>query len=317
MRQSSSSTDELEAFPPPALGQYRVESDGLVHNEAIEINAVHGCNLTCRGCSHQSPLLSPRSIADPAATHRSLSDLATVYRADRVRILGGEPLLHPDLLGLVAAVRESGIAERLRLVTNGVLLDRASPDLWAALDEMYISIYPGYEPSDESLAGWQQLAGEHDVELRTRQYDNFRESYSEQGTTDRDLVRRIYRSCLIAHVWRCHNVVDGVFYKCPQSHFLSAAAGDPAANGIPITRDAEFPDQLLGYLNDMEPLDSCGKCLGAVGKRFPHEQIHRRQWRVPQDRPTEELVDREFLTVLENDDATASNACVTSEVSVA
>ena len=81
--------------------------DGLIHNGNLEIMAAHGCNLTCRSCTHASPVLRPKDIADPETTARDLSRLARCYRANRVKLLGGEPLLHPDLVALADAVREA------------------------------------------------------------------------------------------------------------------------------------------------------------------------------------------------------------------
>lgn len=287
--------------------------DGLIHSETIEVTAVRGCNLSCRACSHTSPVLPPRSAVDPESVRRDLTILARSYRSDHVRILGGEPLLHPDLLGVVTAIRQSGITDRVRIVTNGVLLPRQGPEFWAAFDEVHVSVYPGYEPAADDVAHWRKRAAEHDVEMLIRHYDHFRESYSEIGTEDTDLVNRIYRTCLIAHVWRCHNVIDGVFYKCPQSHFIAPGS---TPDGVAISEDSGFPARLLAYLNDEAPLRSCRHCLGAVGNLFPHEQIGRSRWRLPQRRPTEELLDHDFLATLENDDPTASNSCIAAEEAV-
>src|SRR4051812_29275394 len=125
--------------------------DGMIHSEAIEINAVRGCNLSCRACSHLSPVLPPRAVVSAESVRRDLTLLARCYHCDHVRILGGEPLLHPDLLGVVRAVRASGITDRVRVVTNGVLLPRQSVDLWDAVDEIHVSVYPGHEPAAEDV----------------------------------------------------------------------------------------------------------------------------------------------------------------------
>jgi hypothetical protein len=287
--------------------------DGLIHSEAIEINAVQGCNLSCRACSHTSPVLSPRAVVDPESVRRDLTLLARSYRCEHVRILGGEPLLHPDLPGLVAAIRASGICDRVRVVTNGVLLSRQDDRFWQAVDELHVSVYPGHEPSGGEVERWRAVCAEHGVQILVRRYNHFRESYSEIGSGDADLVARIYRTCLIAHVWLCHNVVDGVFYKCPQSHFLAIAGGERSRDGVPIADDAGFRERLLAYLNDDQPLRSCQHCLGAVGQRFPHEEIRRQRWRGSQRRRTEDLLDHGFLARLENEDPAAANSCIASE----
>jgi hypothetical protein len=135
-------------------------------------------------------------------------------------------------------------------------------------------------------------------------YEYFRESLSEFGTTDDELVKRIYRTCRIAHHWRCHTVQDGYFYKCPQSFFLPTKLGGSKLrvedNGIKIEDTAEFGQRLLNYLESQAQLPACRYCLGSVGKLFQHEQVSRKHWAEYQQRRTEDLIDIEYLELLEH-----------------
>jgi organic radical activating enzyme len=270
-------------------------ADGLIHESSLEIMAAHGCNLTCRSCTHASPVLRPKDIADPDTTYRDLTRLARCYRLQEVLLLGGEPLLHPDLVALAEAVRASGISEEVNVLTNGVLLDRQGSRFWAAVDEVRVSAYPGYEPSEPEIARWRSLSAEHGVKVTVYHYDRFRESHSEFGTEDTDLVRRIFNTCLIVHVWRSRTAVNGVFYKCAEAYFLPVLRGEKPRDGLPLTDDDDLGARLLAYLNAEEPMYACQFCLGTVGKPFAHQQVSRRQWRIPQQRPTEDLVDYDYL----------------------
>ena len=275
--------------------------DGLIHNGNLEIMAAHGCNLVCRSCTHASPVLRPKDIADPETTARDLTQLARAYRARRVKLLGGEPLLHPDLVALADAVRSSGITDNLTVVTNGVLLPRQGPDFWAAVDEVWVSIYPGFEPAEADVTRWDELAAEHSVTLTLHRYAEFRESHSEFGTTDRKLVQRIYDTCDIAHLWRCQTVINGVFYKCPEAYFLPVLRGEEPQDGLVLTAEGDLRERLLAYLNSAEALYACRFCLGTVGKAFPHQQVRRKAWRDPQRKPTEELIDYPYLAEREEE----------------
>jgi hypothetical protein len=217
--------------------------------------------------------------------------------------MGGEPLLHPRLIEILTAARESSVADRVRLVTNGLLLPRYDAALWRNVDEVEISIYPGHSLSPGDLATCERYAAEHGVLLRTKYFDRFRETSAELGTDDAGLVARIYKTCNIAHAWSCHNVDDGYFYKCPQSVMLPLALDaphlPPHQDGLKIEDIPSFAQTLLEYLSSAQPLHACRYCLGSVGKLFEHQQISRKSWRDPQRRTTEELLDREFLEVLE------------------
>lgn len=282
---------------------------GTIENEACEINVAEHCNLRCRGCSHMSPVL-PKQFVDPDEVYRDLSILARHYRAEHVRLLGGEPLLHPDLAVVAAAVRESGITGRVRVLTNGLLLPRAPVHLWRAVDEIHVSIYPGHELSRADLDRCTRQAAETRVELVIKRFGHFREAYSETGTSDEHLIREIYSTCQIAHVWRCHNVSRGYFFKCPQAIFLNRMFGRAhGTDGVRLVEGAELGGRLAAYLADHRPLAACSNCLGSVGRRYPHEQVARRGWRDHQRLSTEAMIDFEHLSLLEHR-ADADNRCV-------
>jgi len=116
-----------------ATGDNRIQSVGC------EVNVVHQCNLSCRGCSHLSPAV-PKAFVDPEIVYRDLSRLAAYYLAGNVRLVGGEPLLHRDLLQVIAAVRASGITECIRILTNGILLPRMPDAFWESVDEVQVSL---------------------------------------------------------------------------------------------------------------------------------------------------------------------------------
>ena len=42
--------------------------------QALEVNAVHHCNLSCVGCSHASPV-SPKRFAVPSEVYRDFAGL--------------------------------------------------------------------------------------------------------------------------------------------------------------------------------------------------------------------------------------------------
>lgn len=287
--------------------------DGKVFNpESLEVNVVHHCNLACRACSHLSPVLAPHSV-EPEKLHDALSALARSYRAAACKLLGGEPLVHKRLLEVVAAVRASGVAERILVVTNGLLLPRMARDFWEAVDEVHVSHYPGRALDPDEYPRLNALARDCGTRIEASWFDHFRESYAEHGTRSGELVGRIYRTCKVAHVWHCHTVFGETFFRCPQSvflHLLRHPDGDPApVDGLPIEISAEFPRRLLDYLRSSRPLAACRRCLGTVGRRLPHALIPRSDWRSVQDRSSEELIDFDFLAALERDPR-ADEGCV-------
>jgi len=236
----------------------------------------------------------PKHFVDPGDLSSDLTTLARSYHVNVLKILGGEPLLHPDLLGVIMAARESQVAEKMEIWTNGLLLPRMERRVWEAVDSVRISLYPGRSLKQHQLDRCIDLAQRNNVPLRYKRYQTFQESFSEQGTDDPSLVKRIYATCNEAHRWRCHTVANGWFFKCPQSYFIpkGMSLGQDAMyrNGIKIDDSPEFRDRLLSYLTSPEPLPACDNCLGSAGKWFEHEQVRREEFRPAQGRPTEDLV---------------------------
>jgi hypothetical protein len=241
----------------------------------------------------------PRAAVSADDLLPQLQMLARVYEAKWVRLVGGEPLLHPRLIELMEAARASKVARLVSVVTNGVLLSRMDRAFWREVDAIEVSLYPGKELDEEGRKRSLELAEEYDVDLRFISVRVFRESFATLGTSDGRLINRIYSACELAHVWRCHTVADGYFFKCPPAHFLPkvvpACASYNRRDGLEISASEGFAAALRTYLNSPEPLASCRYCLGTAGKRFAHEQVRRADFVGSQTHTSEELVDRPRL----------------------
>lgn len=94
----------------------------------VEIQLCDRCNLDCAYCSHLSPVSKPVIISLEtleAECHR----LARVG-VDEVNLMGGEPLLHPQVCDAIKLTRSILPNIKLIVSTNGLLLPRMSKDFW-------------------------------------------------------------------------------------------------------------------------------------------------------------------------------------------
>jgi hypothetical protein len=245
---------------------------------AIEFNVAEHCNLRCAGCDHASPFLPPK-LADLASFVRDMAALATVLHAGELKLLGGEPLLHPQLTAFAREARRIGIADRIVVVTNGLLLHRAESTLLDAIDELRISRYPGVKLAitDEAL---QQLAGKHTFRLRVNDVAEFRATLRQEPHPDPVTATVVYSDCALAHRWSCHTVYEGHYYKCPPSalletrmHTAGRSLGIGTADGVPLHGNPDLRQALAKYLADTQPLRACAFCTGSCGPEFPHRQL--------------------------------------------
>lgn len=86
----------------------------------IETHIVDHCNLKCKGCSHFSGLAQPsfKSIEEFEKEVKRLSE----FGVGIFRILGGEPLLHPQVIDFCLLARKYFPNSNVVLVTNGILI---------------------------------------------------------------------------------------------------------------------------------------------------------------------------------------------------
>lgn len=275
-------------------------------SKACELNLAYHCNLNCTSCSHISNKMEPFFL-DKNQISNDLKILLQAYSPQTIRLLGGEPLLHPDFLDIIKGIRQLNFEGKISVITNGMLLNRMSDEFWANLDEVHISRYPQVKLKDEDIQNYTNKANDYGVELIIKYFNYFRISYSEIGSTDKELVNRIYSSCQITHIWECHNVDQGYFYKCPQSIFLPKIIQSlrPEQDRIKISPENDFKDTLLRFLRSSLPLNACTYCLGSAGKLISHN-IHGKTLKTHN---YESCVDYQFLEQLERT-PTMDNGCV-------
>jgi len=102
------------------------------------LHTMHGCNLSCKGCNHNSSLLSTKSVVDIDELLRDVRTiLPQIYVWSHVSIIGGEPLLEPRTREVTRVVRElvssTGQPCYVKLFSNGSRLKQCTD--WI-IDEM-------------------------------------------------------------------------------------------------------------------------------------------------------------------------------------
>ncbi len=112
----------------------------------LELHLTDHCNLNCKGCSHFCPLAPPQ-YADLSGYKSDMHRISQLFRNIRtIRLMGGEPLLHPDPASFVRATRAVFPQARIRFVTNGILLPKASQAFWDACRDtgatIDMTVYP-------------------------------------------------------------------------------------------------------------------------------------------------------------------------------
>lgn len=109
----------------------------------LRVSLTDRCNLRCSYCMPPEglPWLPTPSVLTDAEVVRLISVAVRLLGVQEIRFTGGEPLLRPGLVSIVAAAAELSPRPRLSLTTNGIGLDRlAVPLRDAGLDRVNVSL---------------------------------------------------------------------------------------------------------------------------------------------------------------------------------
>ncbi|MCP4099145.1 MAG: 4Fe-4S cluster-binding domain-containing protein, partial [Planctomycetaceae bacterium] len=107
----------------------------------LELHLTSNCNLACKGCSQSSPI-SPTKVLSIDTLSYTLGLLKPHILPEKIQIIGGEPLTLPNILDALTVIKNSEIANKLCIKTNGILLHKMPPDFWQTIDQVIVSSYP-------------------------------------------------------------------------------------------------------------------------------------------------------------------------------
>jgi len=109
----------------------------------LRLSITDRCNLRCRYCRPESGPAEPE--ASPSANDAELLQLVRLVDEEtgirKIRLSGGEPLVHPRVADVTARLRSLLPDTKLCLTTNGILLDEnVEPLREAGLDSVNVSL---------------------------------------------------------------------------------------------------------------------------------------------------------------------------------
>ena len=237
----------------------------------FELNILDHCNLRCKGCDHFAAIARERFVSVDNITS-DLARMSEVFDGDvgRIEVLGGEPLLHPQLGQILTETRKCFPQTLIQLVTNGILLLQQEQAFWDTCRENRVVIIVTKYPIDVDYGAIVEMAKNKNVVVEyygdtgTNKKTSWKVPLDLSGSQD---PRRSFINCSFAN----NNVMlmEGRIYTCtvaPNIHIFNEVYG----TAIPVT-DADYVDiykaggrsEILDFLSKPKPL--CGYCC--VGRR--------------------------------------------------
>lgn len=129
-----------------------------VYDFHFEFHLVEHCNLKCAGCTHFSSI-AKKEFLDVESFEKDIVRLSelTGGNARYINLLGGEPLLHPQVCRFMELSRKAFPNTLLRIVTNGILLKDMPNEFWKSCKDYSIIIGITQYPINIDYNGLQRL----------------------------------------------------------------------------------------------------------------------------------------------------------------
>ena len=189
------------------------------HVFRVEIQLAHHCNLNCVGCSHFSPVAKEifLDVNEYKNDCERLSQLASKYISE-IHLMGGEPLLHKNISDIIEITRKNFPKTLIKVVSNGILLDKMEPDFWDACKKNNILISISTYPINLNIKRICELALQYDVTIDSHGSSyrvKFRKDvYNLEGTQDKkDSFKKCFKK-------KCPHLYEGKLYMCPSPAYI-------------------------------------------------------------------------------------------------
>lgn len=146
LQQFSAPAARVGATVPPRAPEH-VHAAGCMHDSHgrtirdLRISITDRCNFRCTYCMDPDVRFAPTEALLTSGEIVRAARIAESLGVRKIRLTGGEPTLHPQLLEIIVGIRGATSVE-LALITNGSLLTRERLRGWkaAGLDRITISI---------------------------------------------------------------------------------------------------------------------------------------------------------------------------------
>lgn len=257
---------------------YQVRN-GKIYGKAVEYSVAYHCNLKCAFCSHMAPFIDTK-LPPLESFAADVNRLSQVLHTGDIRLVGGEPLLNPEIVEFLKIARASGIADTIMVTTNGLLLNSMKDAFWENVDFIWLSQYPGASPRDKMIEKFKAKAKESNTRLDVDPSFYFRSTVTTKPHPMDWKTKMIYRTCESANRFHCHMIHEGRLFKCacppfmPEYHRRMGRNGyDSSVDAFQIHAATDLFSELKDFLFSDKPLDACRYCLGYVGKWQAHRQL--------------------------------------------
>lgn len=220
----------------------------------IETHVVDHCNLNCKGCSHYCPI-TEKHFVSYEKFEKNIKQISKKFKVEKFFLMGGEPLLHPDINKFIEISRKYLKETEICLLTNATLLGKKDETFWNVLKTNNVEIgITKYPVNIENFDNLIHKAQNYGVKIGAIHNGN---KFAFRLSTKANIEDFHY-----CPTKNCINLRDDKLYICPIGCYMDNynryfKTNYPVEKGINIYKNP--PEKILKYLQGPSP--TCNICL--------------------------------------------------------
>lgn len=224
----------------------------------LEVHVCDKCNLNCRGCSHYCNIAQEDRFVDINNFEKDIKEVAKKLNFYEIKLLGGEPLLHPNLIEFFRLTRQAFPTSKIILTTNLILLDTMKENFWEAMKKHNIVFQlTKYPPMNEKFVHYLDLIASHNIIIDNIHVAN--EFWLFKNPNGDSNSQEVYKQCPEAY---CRQLRDGRLYICPDACYMDYynkyfSKNIPVDKGIDVYKHSS--EEIYNYLTT--PKETCKFCF--------------------------------------------------------
>jgi len=241
----------------------------------LEFHITDHCNLNCKSCTHFAPL-SKENYLSTDSFIKDMTRLSQLFaNISRMRILGGEPLLHPQVSFFLESSRSFFPNCKISLVTNGILLPSMDLSFYQALKANNVSLdITVYPIAKDAMTSKALLASKYDIPIEYQNVEYFCRFLNETGDSNKN---KTHAQCWINY---CTFLREGKIYPCcipALAHLPNKAfSWDIPCDGFIDIHTAVSASHILEFIR--RPIAACAYCTKPVWSPWGLSDRHPDEW---------------------------------------
>jgi len=191
-----------------------IKGKKLTRSFPVEVHVTEHCNLNCKGCNHFS-CLAEEEYLEPEQFEKDFKRLAELSKSYfAIKILGGEPLLHPRITEFSDIARKYFPDTPIQITTNGTLLTGQPETFWQNCKKNNIIVSISQYPIKLDKKEIKRIAKMHGVKIvyngTTTENRMCKLPLDPSGSQD---MKKSFQKCAIS--WGCCVTLrEGRIYNC-------------------------------------------------------------------------------------------------------